>query len=850
MRGLRRLLALGFSLALCGSALAEGQGLGPSVISVAGKTGALTLVCADLTNVTPLCSSTSATSLTVGGSGIFLMSAFGSDASQTLYELAGADGATFNWMSQTGVYSGAGVMRDPSMIQYANQFCIASTSTANASTSFNIACSPYLTHGWASLVNVSFTGQSATNVWAPKFFIDSDGSVHIFVAVSADSQTSFTTYEIHSTVGNINNASQATSDLTTWSTPVAVSGTGFPTKPIDPFVIKIGSTYYFYFADAGSTYIDLASSTSLTSGYTVTQTGNWSSWGPAEAADVVPMPDGTYRMYMDIVPSHGCQYSDSANGISGWSAPTHCAPFGVRHPDVLRVTNVNTIRQIQSDMMTSTPAFFTASGRWIVSGDSVVYALPDSNHKITSNINGNWAFSTTDPMTFAAPSFSFDHGITLTGALNKVTVNAPTTAAALTFGTDNATITFQGTDTYVGRGTTDTFTNKTYDTAGTGNVFKVNGNGISAVTGTGATVALSAGPTFTGTDVLATAQATTLAAGGCTIGTNAICATGTAIFSGAVTASGGLQAASGQYIFWTGAGGFITNADHQITMVDSGAAHSFIFTVNSNNRLQLGALDAASPAAQTIQPQSVVAGTSNTAGANFTIAGSAGTGTGIGGSLLFQVAPAGSTGTAQNALATALTIDSTKLATFAGGVTVTGATTLSSALTYGGVALSNAVTGTGNMVLSQGPTLRLDAGPGTAQATIFNGTSTGESNIYYQPNSGLGLDVGAKNSAFVTSGILVAGMGFLQDANAAGIGIRADAGPIIFASGGTAMTWQMGSSGGFYSASASGTDKGSGTINIHNAYYDDGTAGVTASGAVSCTITAVKGGIVTAASCS
>lgn len=72
--------------------------------------------------------------------------------------------------------------------------------------------------------------------------------------------------------------------------------------------------------------------------------------------------------------------------------------------------------------------------------------------------------------------------------------------------------------------------------------------------------------------------------------------------------------------------------------------------------LQLGASDAAAPIAQTLQVQSVVAGTTNTAGANFTINGSRGTGTGAGGSIIFQVAPAGASGTAQNAYATALTI--------------------------------------------------------------------------------------------------------------------------------------------------------------------------------------------------
>jgi hypothetical protein len=72
--------------------------------------------------------------------------------------------------------------------------------------------------------------------------------------------------------------------------------------------------------------------------------------------------------------------------------------------------------------------------------------------------------------------------------------------------------------------------------------------------------------------------------------------------------------------------------------------------------LQLGAADAAAPVAQTLSVQSVAAGTSNTAGANLTIAGSQGTGTGAGGSIVFQIAPAGTTGTAQNALVNALTI--------------------------------------------------------------------------------------------------------------------------------------------------------------------------------------------------
>lgn len=87
--------------------------------------------------------------------------------------------------------------------------------------------------------------------------------------------------------------------------------------------------------------------------------------------------------------------------------------------------------------------------------------------------------------------------------------------------------------------------------------------------------------------------------------------------------------------------------------------------------LQQGAADAASPVAQTTRVQSVIAGTSNTAGANWTQIGSLSTGSGTSGSLIFQVgiAPGAGSPTVQATATTALTIaGETLAATFAGNL--------------------------------------------------------------------------------------------------------------------------------------------------------------------------------------
>jgi hypothetical protein len=104
------------------------------------------------------------------------------------------------------------------------------------------------------------------------------------------------------------------------------------------------------------------------------------------------------------------------------------------------------------------------------------------------------------------------NGLTITATTGTLTLASGKVLTAnntLTFnGTDSTTITFQGTDTYVGRATTDTLTNKTFDTAGTGNSFSIAGVAVTANQGTGSVVRATS-PTLT-TPVLGVATATSI----------------------------------------------------------------------------------------------------------------------------------------------------------------------------------------------------------------------------------------------------------------------------------------------------------------------------------------------------
>jgi len=156
----------------------------------------------------------------------------------------------------------------------------------------------------------------------------------------------------------------------------------------------------------------------------------------------------------------------------------------------------------------------TAGGALIAQAGANCYAggsaaAGGNNTNVQYNSSGvlagsdNWVFNGTDTMGIGAAGSVVGKVEFFNATSGSVILQADTGALGSTVLTLPA-----GSTTLIGAGTTATFTNKTFDTAGTGNSFLINGLAATANTGTGA-VARAVSPAFTTPD-LGTPSAATL----------------------------------------------------------------------------------------------------------------------------------------------------------------------------------------------------------------------------------------------------------------------------------------------------------------------------------------------------
>jgi hypothetical protein len=222
--------------------------------------------------------------------------------------------------------------RDPSLTFWDGKYWMAATQLASGST-FDVwsATDPTDAGSWRhTIVDVSGIG-TVHYTWAPEWFIDRSEAggerVHIFFAATTRDDLSgpFRLYETHP----VDRA------MSGWSTPLEVTGASLPVDQIDPFMVyapEIGTPdmpYKLWYKDNNRGVIEYMESASLTSGYTVVESGNWAGWSAGrsiEAICLVRLDDGSWRAYFNEnegLSTVGNFYSDSLDGWATWSSRAH-----------------------------------------------------------------------------------------------------------------------------------------------------------------------------------------------------------------------------------------------------------------------------------------------------------------------------------------------------------------------------------------------------------------------------------------------------------------------------------------------------------------------------------------------
>ena len=256
--------------------------------------------------------------------------------SNALARLESWDAAT--WYNQPIKYTpnGTDSVRDPSVHIINGTYWLAHTVAPNASTActnFALASSTDgRTFTYQRYVDcTAVVGNDANSrTWAPEFFVEADGTVRIYFAGSTSGASNFKIYETHATAA----------DLSTWSTPVQIAGTSLPSNMIDAFMVKRGSTYYLWYKNETTKYIELLSSSAPTTDFVVAQSGDWAGWGSGlEGASVIQLDDGRWKIWLNAYASSQMYESVSSDDWATWSTKTLIsAPYQPTHGTVMRGT--------------------------------------------------------------------------------------------------------------------------------------------------------------------------------------------------------------------------------------------------------------------------------------------------------------------------------------------------------------------------------------------------------------------------------------------------------------------------------------------------------------------------------
>lgn len=356
----------------------------------------------------------------------YLMTAFTNSSESNMYVYDSPNATNFSLVRANAYRPPSGLIRDPSVIRHSDGYYYVVYTTGWTGNTIGFARSADYTN-WTFLRNVTVGLNGSTgSTWAPEWFRDSDGSVHVvFSASTTGTSGQFRPYRITATSG----------DLSAWTSPVPL---GIPANYIDSFLVKVGGTYHNFLKNETTKYIEHATATSLNGPWQFVGTGNWAGWGSGlEGPAVVQLPDGRWRIYFDQYAAGRYYYADSAD-LNSFGAKVELPGLTgtARHFTVLR-ENVGDSTAVPTGNRSLRSANFP--DRYVRHRDNLAYIDPIS--------------TATDR---ADATFTIGAGLANSGCYSFQAVNFPGyylrhNNMRLTLARDDGSALFRGDATFCGR---------------------------------------------------------------------------------------------------------------------------------------------------------------------------------------------------------------------------------------------------------------------------------------------------------------------------------------------------------------------------------------------------------------
>jgi hypothetical protein len=334
----------------------------------------------------------------INGQSFYIMAGFITGANgEKLYVSTSNDGKTWRLIANSSVYTpNFGTIRDPSLLYYNNKYYIAySTKVWSTYRTFNpnelgfsIISSKDLIN-WDSVTTVNVFSSGNHHVWAPEWYVETNGDIYLTVGAGDTNLTPLSTRN-----KRIYWTKALNTSLTSWTTPDSISGTSLPLSMRDQYIVKIGAYYYLWYVDDQDYYVELARSTSLTSGYVVLKSNNWAGWGiKKEGLGLVKMDSTIWRLYFnDYNSTSYYQYTESADTFNTWAGLTNIvSPISpLEHCGILQTRDITNFRN---------SALAIAVNGGIINGDGNGNAIIKNRTTLDSLMVGDG--TNVDPATLA-----------------------------------------------------------------------------------------------------------------------------------------------------------------------------------------------------------------------------------------------------------------------------------------------------------------------------------------------------------------------------------------------------------------------------------------------------------------